>query len=304
MIRDQQIAVEQVLSMLAAGDSADAVLREYPTLEPEDIRACLTFAHHVIAGEAVTELADLDDEGSEGEEEPSPTGPQHSLRARVKPTAAKIWLGMVLVALWTADRLIDLMLLLQAGQRRSAPRRREPWPKGLKEQLMRRQRSICSYCGRRYSAHYFDIDHMDPFAHGGSDHISNLQVLCGPCNRRKGGDQNDRDFRRRYASLVPGRRLTPPARPVSQNQFDAMTRSTRASLGAQQRRRLRFTTPRERITTGSLVCGITAFVGVYLGLVDGIGVGESIATILAVVLGVAVGGGIWLRARITGALYT
>ena len=97
-----------------------------------------------------------------------------------------MWLGVALVALWTADRLIDLMLLLQAGQRRIAPTRRIAWPKGHKEKLMRRQRSLCAYCGRRYSSHYLDIDHMDPVAYGGSNDLSNLQVLCGHATDARG----------------------------------------------------------------------------------------------------------------------
>ena len=41
IIRDMRIAVEHVLGMLAAGDTAETILREYPELEPEDIQACL-----------------------------------------------------------------------------------------------------------------------------------------------------------------------------------------------------------------------------------------------------------------------
>ena len=39
-----RIAVEHVLGWLAAGDSEETILREYPLLEAEDIRACLLFA--------------------------------------------------------------------------------------------------------------------------------------------------------------------------------------------------------------------------------------------------------------------
>ena len=37
----------------AAGDTAETILREYPALEPEDIQACLRFAHRSVAGEHV-----------------------------------------------------------------------------------------------------------------------------------------------------------------------------------------------------------------------------------------------------------
>ena len=52
-IRDMRIAVEHVLGMLAAGDDAGAILDEYPGLEPDDIQACLVFAHRSLSGEYV-----------------------------------------------------------------------------------------------------------------------------------------------------------------------------------------------------------------------------------------------------------
>lgn len=48
IIRDMRIAVEHVLGMLAAGDTTETILQEYPELEPEDIRACLRFAHRSV----------------------------------------------------------------------------------------------------------------------------------------------------------------------------------------------------------------------------------------------------------------
>lgn len=44
IVRDMRIAVEHVLGMLAAGDTSETILQEYPILEPEDIQACLIFA--------------------------------------------------------------------------------------------------------------------------------------------------------------------------------------------------------------------------------------------------------------------
>ncbi len=55
IIRDMRIAVEHVLGMLAAGEEAQTILEEYPMLEPEDIQACLLFAHRSLAGENVHE---------------------------------------------------------------------------------------------------------------------------------------------------------------------------------------------------------------------------------------------------------
>ena len=55
IIRDMRIAVEHILAMLAAGDTPETILQEYPILEPEDIQACLAYAHRSVAGETVYE---------------------------------------------------------------------------------------------------------------------------------------------------------------------------------------------------------------------------------------------------------
>ena len=53
IVRDMRIAVEHVLANLAAGETVESLLEDYPFLEPEDIRACLLFAHRSLAGEHV-----------------------------------------------------------------------------------------------------------------------------------------------------------------------------------------------------------------------------------------------------------
>ena len=53
IIRDMRIAVEHVLANLAAGETVESLLENYPFLEPDDIRACLLFAHRSLAGEHV-----------------------------------------------------------------------------------------------------------------------------------------------------------------------------------------------------------------------------------------------------------
>ena len=55
IIRDMRIAVEHILGMLAAGDTTETILKEYPVLEPDDIQACLLFAHRSLTGEQVHE---------------------------------------------------------------------------------------------------------------------------------------------------------------------------------------------------------------------------------------------------------
>lgn len=59
IIRDMRIAVEHVLAMLAAGDTVENVLEEYSFLEPDDIQACLLFAHRSMEGELVHDRVSL-----------------------------------------------------------------------------------------------------------------------------------------------------------------------------------------------------------------------------------------------------
>lgn len=53
IIRGRRLAVEHVLGMLAAGDSAETILEGYSWLEPEDIQACLVYAKRVVGHERI-----------------------------------------------------------------------------------------------------------------------------------------------------------------------------------------------------------------------------------------------------------
>lgn len=50
-IRGTRIPVELILRMLAQGIPENDILREYPRLQPEDIRAALAYAARVLAHE-------------------------------------------------------------------------------------------------------------------------------------------------------------------------------------------------------------------------------------------------------------
>jgi len=43
-VRGMRIRVKDVLDMLAGGASADEILRDFPDLEADDIRACIAYA--------------------------------------------------------------------------------------------------------------------------------------------------------------------------------------------------------------------------------------------------------------------
>ena len=57
-VRGTRIPVHQIVRMLANGDSIEDLLREYPSLQREDILACLDYAA-ALAEEQVTPLADV-----------------------------------------------------------------------------------------------------------------------------------------------------------------------------------------------------------------------------------------------------
>ncbi len=52
-VRGMRISVELILSLLAQGESVDAILSDYPDLEPEDVQACLAYARAVIAHDSL-----------------------------------------------------------------------------------------------------------------------------------------------------------------------------------------------------------------------------------------------------------
>lgn len=53
IIRGLRVSVELILSLLAQGESWETILEDYPDLDPDDIRACLAYAHAVIAHDSL-----------------------------------------------------------------------------------------------------------------------------------------------------------------------------------------------------------------------------------------------------------
>ena len=53
IIRGMRISVESILSLLAQGESTEAIIDDHPELGPDDIRACLAYAHAVIARDSL-----------------------------------------------------------------------------------------------------------------------------------------------------------------------------------------------------------------------------------------------------------
>ena len=57
IIRDMRVSVELVLSLLSQGVTPEAILDDYPDLEPDDIRACTAYALAVIAGDSLAAIS-------------------------------------------------------------------------------------------------------------------------------------------------------------------------------------------------------------------------------------------------------
>jgi len=53
VIRGTRIPVELILEKLAQNLSVDDILEDYPRLSHDDIRACIEYAHALVAGEEV-----------------------------------------------------------------------------------------------------------------------------------------------------------------------------------------------------------------------------------------------------------
>lgn len=55
-----------------------------------------------------------------------------------------------------------------------------------KQLLYGQQGGDCAGCGHHFESRHLEVDHIIAQSSGGTDHIGNLQLLCGSCNRIKG----------------------------------------------------------------------------------------------------------------------
>ena len=50
-----------------------------------------------------------------------------------------------------------------------------------------KQRGTCNKCNKKFEFSEMEADHIIPWSKGGKTELNNLQILCMPCNRKKGG---------------------------------------------------------------------------------------------------------------------
>ena len=83
-----------------------------------------------------------------------------------------------------------LGLFYDVAHRTDVPKRTDlgklPPPSVWKEALYGEQGGDCNGCGTHFLPDNLTTDHIVPKSKGGTDHRTNLQLLCGRCNSRKG----------------------------------------------------------------------------------------------------------------------
>ena len=104
------------------------------------------------------------------------------------------WIGIDLSPL--AGRLVESRLRDQFGvfaeihHRSDIPCRTDlgklPSYRSHRHTLYGRQEGHCAGCRILFPFRNLTVDHVVPRARGGSDHLDNLQLLCGACNSTKG----------------------------------------------------------------------------------------------------------------------
>ncbi len=73
-----------------------------------------------------------------------------------------------------------------------APKRKKIWHRARKrEDLVLDYGLQCLCCGEEFSIEDLTLDHVLPLSLGGPGALTNLQLLCHPCNQRKGATHVD-----------------------------------------------------------------------------------------------------------------
>ena len=85
-----------------------------------------------------------------------------------------------------AVRRTDIILRDDTPERSDIGTLPRPNSRGNRETLYGKQAGNCAGCGTHFETQHLEVDHIIARVKGGTDHLSNLQLLCGNCNRIKG----------------------------------------------------------------------------------------------------------------------
>ena len=84
----------------------------------------------------------------------------------------------------------ELGMFYDGAHRTDVPKRTDlgdlPPYRSHKPTLYGLQSGNCAGCAAHFEARHLEVDHIIARRNGGTDHIGNLQLLCGSCNRIKG----------------------------------------------------------------------------------------------------------------------
>lgn len=111
----------------------------------------------------------------------------------------------------STDEVASLIAICEEKLREFLKTRSDPWSHRrnadgyvsgtIRYEVMKRAKSRCELCGVSTEFRALEIDHIIPRSKGGSDDISNFQVLCTSCNGTK-NNRDDTDFRGVLASYT------------------------------------------------------------------------------------------------------
>ena len=83
----------------------------------------------------------------------------------------------------------DFKICPYCGQELSEREGRQPIPRKLRHQVFQRDNYRCRECGATNKQTRLHVDHIVPVAKGGTNDLSNLQILCEACNKAKYTDE-------------------------------------------------------------------------------------------------------------------
>lgn len=85
--------------------------------------------------------------------------------------------------------------------RTDIPMRAGTRSKNIKNTLYGRQEGACNGCRKYFEYRHMEVDHIVPKFKGGRDDDSNLQLLCGHCNKVKGPRLDNSELRSRLKKM-------------------------------------------------------------------------------------------------------